>query len=211
MVSVRTRVGRPDLLELVGVAVEGEGGQGPEQAGAGPPVEREHRAGQLGPALHVEDAELGADLPVGHPLGLAVGGSRGRPDADDDVVLGAVAVGGVVGREVGEVEQRLAHRLLAASAAAWRGRAPRRRAAGSARSALGPASSPDRRASPTCLESAFTCARSSSRRPMAARASASSSTRRSTSRRIHPPAAERRLHPARSSRTSRISIMTAQR
>ena len=64
---------RPHLLELVGVTVEGEGGERTEQPGAETAVEGEHGAGQLGPAFHVQEIELGADLPVGRPLGVAVG------------------------------------------------------------------------------------------------------------------------------------------
>ena len=62
---------RPDLLVGVGVAVERRSArQGPQQAGPGPAVEREHRPGELGAPLHVEEAERLADLPVRHPLVL---------------------------------------------------------------------------------------------------------------------------------------------
>ncbi len=78
---------RPDLLELVGMAVEGEGAEGPQQSGPEAAVEGEHRAGQLGPALHVEQSELGTDLPVGHPLGLGVDRRHVGPGAGHHVVV----------------------------------------------------------------------------------------------------------------------------
>ena len=96
--------GRADLLVGVGVAVEGEGGEGPEQPGPGAPVEREHRARQLGAPLHVEDAELPRRSPSAGPAGArpvpAPAGPRpARPPAARlDVVLGAGAVGRLVGR-----------------------------------------------------------------------------------------------------------------
>ena len=105
--------GRADLLEGVGVVVEGEGGEGPQEPGPCPPVEREHRSGELGPALHVEDAEGGAHLPVGDPLVLGVGPAVLGPAPDGEVVLGAGAVGGVVGREVGQPQKTVAHLGLA--------------------------------------------------------------------------------------------------
>ena len=46
------------------------------------------------------------------PLRLGIGGHRIRPRAGHHVVLGAGAVGGIGGREVGQVEQGLAHLLL---------------------------------------------------------------------------------------------------
>ena len=70
--------GRADLLEGVGVVVEGEGGEGPDEPGPAAAVEREHRTRELGAALHVEDAEGRADLPVGHPLVLGVGPAARR-------------------------------------------------------------------------------------------------------------------------------------
>ena len=66
---------------------------------------REHRSGELGGALEVEDAEVSADVPVRHAL---VGLVRVRVVADDPhdrVVLGAGAVGRLVGRQVRRVEQ----------------------------------------------------------------------------------------------------------
>ena len=66
------QAGRPDLLVGVGVAVEGELAERAAQRGAGAAEHREHRAGDLGAALEVEDAELGPDVPVRHPLVSAV-------------------------------------------------------------------------------------------------------------------------------------------
>ena len=103
---------RPDLLVGRGVAVEGEGRQGPEEPGPHPPVQREHRPRHPGATFHVEQAELLADLPVRH---LLVGRRRrfglarfaaGPPPPDLDVVVGTTAIGGLVGRQVRQVEQR---------------------------------------------------------------------------------------------------------
>ena len=175
--------GRPHLLELVGVTVEGEGGERPEQPGAEPAEEGEHGAGQLGPALHVEEPELGADLPVGHPLGVAVGRAVRRARTGHHVVLGAGTVGGVGSGQVGQVQQGLAHLLLGRL-----GHGVERRRSSSPSGRLRRRSAPRPgpchrtcRASPTCFESALTSARSSSRRPMAARARWSSSASRSSS------------------------------
>ncbi len=103
---------RPHLLEGVGVPVEGEGGEGPQQPGAGPAEEGEHRAGQLGAALHVQQAELRADLPVRHPLPLGVRRRGLRPGAGHHVVLGTAAVGRVLRGQVGEDQQGLAYLVL---------------------------------------------------------------------------------------------------
>ena len=109
-----------------------------------------------------------ADVPVRHPLVLGVLGERGPvlatrpPPPQLDVVVGAGAVGRVVGGQVGE------HR--AARRAAPRGpprgpRPPPAPRSPSAPALLGqrsaePASSLARRASPTCRDSSFTWARS---------------------------------------------------
>ena len=142
--------GRPDLLVGVGVAVEGEGGQGPQQAGADPPVEGEHRTRQLGAPLEVEQPELGADLPVGHPLvrrrtsGAASGQPRTTTLSSSPAPSGASGAG-----RLGRYEQRLAD--LGLGRLGRRGRlrssSPRARlwsASSSARSG-----SPALRASPT--------------------------------------------------------------
>ena len=195
MVSVSTRVGGRTSSNSSAWLSRANDGQGPEQPGPEAPVEGEHRAGQLGPALHVEEAELGADLPVGHPLGVAVGRATVRPGPEHHVVLGAAAVGGVGepggwGGTAGPGAPppgRLGHRVERP--------APRRPTAGS-RSVSSSARRrrPAWRASPTCLESAFTSARSSSRWPTAARAAWSSSASRSTSARVDPRRAEGGLH-----------------
>ena len=144
---------RPDLLESVGVAVEGEGGQGPEQPGSESPVEGEHRPRELGPPLHVQDAQLRADLPVGDPLGLGVDGlgvrarsgpprcprvrgRRGRRPKED-----WAGRGGPGGPRPGR------HRRPAPRA---RSSSPIFRLRAASSSAVG--MSPARRASPTCLE-----------------------------------------------------------
>ena len=66
---------------------------------------REHRARELRRALEIEDAELRADVPVRHPLMRAVLVRVVADDAEHDVVLGAAAVGRVLGREVRRREQ----------------------------------------------------------------------------------------------------------
>ena len=141
--------GRPDLLVGVGVAVEGERGERPQQPGPGPAVEGEHRAGQPGAAGHVEQAERLAHLPVGHPL--VVGGDRGSgwpslgarpPSPHHHVVLGPGPVGRVLRRQVGQVEEGRAH-LLAQVV----GRGGRRSLVGPSRR-LSPASSSARAAVP---------------------------------------------------------------
>jgi hypothetical protein len=78
---------------------------------ASAPVHHEHRAGQLGAALEVEDAEGLADVPVRDALVLAVAVGVVALDADDHVVGLALPVGGVVGGEVGEVEEHVAQPL----------------------------------------------------------------------------------------------------
>ena len=100
--------GRPDLLEGVGVAVEGQLAQGPGQRRPRRPEEREHRPGDLRPPLEVQDAELGADLPVGDPLVGAVAVVVEALDAQHDVVGLRRAVGGVGGRQVGDAQQQVA-------------------------------------------------------------------------------------------------------
>ena len=70
---------RADLLVGVAVAVEAQLHHGPQQAGAPAPVHREHRARDLHRPLGVEDAEVGADVPVGHALVVAVGSRRRSP------------------------------------------------------------------------------------------------------------------------------------
>ncbi len=100
--------GGPDLLEGIGVVVEGEGGEGPQKLGPRSPVEREHRSRELGAALHVQDAEGFTDVPVRDPLVLGVGARYVRPAADGAVVLGTDAVGGVGGGQVGQPEQAIA-------------------------------------------------------------------------------------------------------
>jgi hypothetical protein len=97
---------RADLLVRVGAAVEAELHQGPQQACAPASVHGEHRSRDLGSPLVVEDAELGADLPVGDPLVLAVGGGVVALRAQHDVVLFSRPVRGILARNVGQREER---------------------------------------------------------------------------------------------------------
>ena len=73
---------------------------------------------ELHAPLEVEDAELGADVPVRHPLvlGAAVGSSPGPTTSTTGCPL-AGAVGRVGRREVGDAQQQLAHSAAASSSA----------------------------------------------------------------------------------------------
>ena len=81
------------------------------------PVEREHRAGQPRPPLHVEDLQRLADLPVRRVLVVEPFRLRppevlaGPPPADLHVVLLARPRRRLLGRDVREVEQPGAHSL----------------------------------------------------------------------------------------------------
>ena len=87
-------------VALADVQVEHPGDEGALEAGAGPAEDVEARAGDLDALLEVEDAELGAQLPVRQGgevecLGLAHG-------ADGFVVVLAVAVGNGSVDQVGD-------------------------------------------------------------------------------------------------------------
>ena len=97
--------GRADLLVQVDVAVEGELAQRPDERGASASVHHEHRPGELGPPFEIEDAERLPDLPVRHPLVLAVGVGIELLDPGDDVVGLRGTVGRVDRRDVGQVEE----------------------------------------------------------------------------------------------------------
>ena len=99
---------RPDLLEGLGVAVEGEGGQRTQQPGARSPEHREHRARRAWPRRSRSRMPSGvADLPVRDPLVLGVGAGRSAGQRRTlDVVLGPGPVGGLVGGQVGQHQQR---------------------------------------------------------------------------------------------------------
>ena len=201
--------GRPHLFERVGVAVEGERGQCPEQSRTETAVEREHRSRELRPPLHVQQAQVHADLPVGYPLGLGVDGFGIGPRPGHHVVLGSVPVRGIRRREIGQDrggpgERRAGRRRPRQLRARSSSPTCRLRAASSSAAA----GSPPRRASPTCLERDLTSARSSSRRPMALRAASSSSTRWSTSAGATPRRPRAAFTEPLSSLTMRISIMT---
>ena len=111
MVSVSTDRRRADLLVRRRVTVDGEGGQRPQQPGPRAPVEGEHGPGQPRAALHVEDLQRLADLPVRdllvrRPFGRRPPGVLPRPPpADFHVVVLAQAVRRVLRRDVGQVEQ----------------------------------------------------------------------------------------------------------
>ena len=122
---------RADLLEGVGVAVEGELAQRPAHRGAEAPQHREHRARDLHRPLVVEDAEGGADLPVRHPLVRAVALGVVADGGDHDVVVLGLAVGRVGGRDVGDAQQDVAQVAARRRRPAGRRRPPRRPGAGS--------------------------------------------------------------------------------
>ena len=100
--------GRPDLLELVGVAVERVLAQGPGQGGAALALHGEHGARDLHGPLVVEDAVAGAELPVRDALVLAVAVGVEADDAHDGVVGVAGAVGRVGVGRVGDAQQEVA-------------------------------------------------------------------------------------------------------
>ena len=89
-----------DVAVLAGMEVEHELGEGAFEAGAGAEVDDEARAGDLGSALEVEDAELFAELPVG--LGGERKLARLTPGLDDLIVVLGSPSGDVVGGEIGE-------------------------------------------------------------------------------------------------------------
>ena len=157
---------RADLLEGVGVAVEGELAQRPAERGAEAAGHREHRAADLDRPLVVEDAERRARLPVRDPLVVGERRPAGRCGPLTTGLSASDAPSGTSGwirfgitssssrsaRDSSSCSprQRAARRRPAARLSAWRclGAGRRRR--------------PDA-AAPTCLESSLTRARVSSR------------------------------------------------
>ena len=115
----------------------------------------EHRARQLGGPLEIEDAELGADVPVRHPLVLAVGSSgRTRPFAARrcrraPAPSGASADGGW-GCASSASRTAVGELVVLAVERAARARPSARLSACTASAA---AASPARRSSPTSLDS----------------------------------------------------------
>jgi hypothetical protein len=101
--------GRAHLGVGVSVAVEAELHEGPQEAGPPPRVHREHRPGDLRGPLGVEQAELLADVPVGHPLVVAERARVVALGAEHDVVGLAGAVGGVDRGQVGRAQQQVLH------------------------------------------------------------------------------------------------------
>ncbi len=101
---------RPDLgVAALGRHVEEQTDERAHEARAGAGVQDEARAGDLGPALEVEQVQARADVPVRRPI---PGRQRLAPRANDRVVLGAGAVGDLVARRVGDEEEvRLELRL----------------------------------------------------------------------------------------------------
>ena len=104
--------GRQDfgVAVLGGVQVEHEADEGALEAGACAHVDGEARAGELGGALEVENAEGFAELPVG--LGGEVEGGIFAPGFDGDVVGFGCAGGDFVAGEVGNAGERQAHLLV---------------------------------------------------------------------------------------------------
>ena len=107
-VAVVTSDGGTDLLEGVGVAVEGELAQRPPERRPEPAGHGEHRAADLDRPLVVEDAERGRRLPVRHALVLGELARHVERAVDDDVVGVRRAVGDVGVDEVREAEQHVA-------------------------------------------------------------------------------------------------------
>src|SRR5579859_5613806 len=94
---------RPQLgVAVVPGELEHEADERALQPGAGTGVQDESRAGELGPALEVEQVEPLGDLPVGR---RRLRGARLAPAADDRVVLGPLPVGDRWMRQVGDEQQ----------------------------------------------------------------------------------------------------------
>ena len=156
---------RADLLEGVGVAVEGELAQRPTQRRPEAAGHREHRPADLDRPLVVEDAERGARLPVRHALVLGELVGQAERSVDDGVVGVGRAVGGVGVGQVGDARAagRAARRRRASCSSASccscspSARLSRRQLVGG-RGVAGAAA-----ARPTCLDSSLTLARAASR------------------------------------------------
>ena len=73
-------------------------------------VDGEARAGDLGGALEVENAQLGAEVPVG--LRFEVEGAGRAPAFDFDVVVGATAYWDSLGRDIRDGRQVLSELLV---------------------------------------------------------------------------------------------------
>jgi hypothetical protein len=72
----------------------------------GPAQQAEHGAAQLGGPFGVEDAQRGPDVPVGHPLGLAVAVDRWTAAGEHRIVAVGGTVGGVGMGDVGDDQQQ---------------------------------------------------------------------------------------------------------
>ena len=99
--------GRANLLEPVGVAVQGELHQSARQHRALAPEHGEHGPGQLGGALHVQEAHLSGEVPVGDALVAAVVLGGEVLDPQHLVVLGAGAHGAFLGGQVRHPHQQI--------------------------------------------------------------------------------------------------------
>ncbi len=126
---------RADLLEGVGVAVEGELAERPAHRRAEAARHREHRPADLDRPFAVEDAERGAGLPVRHS---AMGGELGRQvhgSVHHRVVGVRLAVGRIGVRKVGDHQQQVTQLRARRRRARRRAPAPARRVCGSRRPA----------------------------------------------------------------------------
>ena len=110
-VAVRTKVGGRISVKASGVGVEGQLAQRPAEGGAQTAQHGEHRAGELGRPFEVEDAQLGADLPMGHPLVFAVALGVEIDQASHRVVLFALPIGHIGVGQVGDPQQQLVQLL----------------------------------------------------------------------------------------------------
>ena len=97
-------------IAVCGVCVEKEVDDRAFEPGAEPFIEMEARAGDFGGGLRVEDAEVGADVPVG--LRVEVERSRLAPAADLDVFAVVLADRRRVARNVRDLQQQLSLLLL---------------------------------------------------------------------------------------------------
>ena len=207
IVSVRTSVGGRTSSNASAWASSAYDDERADETRAQTLEEREHRARELGAALHVEDAERLTDFPVRNPLVVRVGaGARTASCAPRRCPPGRHRRGASAEGRFGSSRRidRTSSLAAAASVSAARSSSPRSRLCAANRSAVW--SSPPRRASATCLDRSFICALRSSRRPDAERARCVELEQAVDGFGRHAAPSESRRDLSGCSRTSRISI-----
>ena len=89
------------------VAVQAVLDQRPAQGGAHTGVHDKHRARELGAPSHIQEAQILTNLPVGHPLVLAIGIRVPVFVADHDIVSLSQPLRRMFRRDVGHPQQDL--------------------------------------------------------------------------------------------------------